>query len=120
MTNNQGVSKGEDNEILGGLFGSETRAKILKILILNSEKAYRLSELSKQTGMDISGVHREISNLVALDIVNTDKQTKNPEYAINTNHPLFSGLVELFKKADFLLEKYFLFEETPVGYPAVG
>ncbi len=101
----------EGIKILSGLLGSETRAKILKILILNRENSFRLSELSQQTGMDISGVHREISNLVSSGIINSNKETKNPEYKINANHLLFHGLLDLFTKAESLSKKYFLFEE---------
>jgi len=119
MTIDQESNKSEGDKILSGLLGSETRAKILKILILNKEKSFRLSELTKKTKMDISGVHREISNLVSLNILKANKQTKKPEYRINKNQALFNGLLELFKKADSLSKKYFLFEEMPAGYPAV-
>jgi phosphohistidine swiveling domain-containing protein len=120
MTINQDKSIDDGNKALSNLLGSETRAKILKILILNDKNSYRLSDLSKQTDMDISGVHREITNLIELNIINTKEKTKNPEYKINSNHVFFKGLLEIFKKADSLSKKYFLFEDMPVGYPAIG
>jgi len=120
MTISQDKQVSEGENLLGVLFGSETRAKILKLLVLSSPTAFRLSDLAKQTGMDISGVHRELSNLVALKIITSDSEYKNPEYKINANHLIFHGLLEIFKKTESLVKKYFIFEEMPVGYPQIG
>jgi len=118
MTNSQTTSEGD--KVLAGLLGSETRVRLLKMLILDSKKSFSLTELARQVEMDISGVHREITRLVSLEIVEVDKTGKGAVYKINRDHPLFSGLLELFKKADSLSQKYFLFEEMPVCYPAVA
>jgi len=110
----------EGDQILSGLLGSETRAKILKTLILNDKKSFRLIELSNQTGLDSGGIHREISNLVSLNLAEISRSPEGTTYNINKNHILFQGLLEIFKKSELLSKQYFLFEEMPIGYPLQG
>jgi len=108
-------SQKEDNgiKLVGSLFGSETRARILKILVLNPQASYNVSEIAKIAGLDAAGIHREISNLTELELVSV----KDLRYSINKNHVLFQGLNEIFKKADSLNSTYFMLEEIPNGYP---
>jgi len=110
MTNNQ-------TELISELFGSETRAKILKTLILNSENQYSTTELSKITELDSGGIHREISNLVLLNLVIANQPSGSPKYQINKNHVFFSGLTEIFKKSLIFSDFFFVLEEIPNGSP---
>ena len=110
----------EGEELLNSLFGSETRSKILKILLSSDQDSFRLSDIAKQTEMDISGVSREILNLSSLGIIENVEEGKNQEYKINKNHAFFNGLREIFQKTEGLSKKYFLWEEMPACYPSAA
>jgi phosphoenolpyruvate synthase/pyruvate phosphate dikinase len=120
MTINQKKRESSSVEGVDLLFGSKTRAKLLKVLLLNESISFSLSDLSKQIGMDVSGVFRELSNLLEIGIVLINTNEKNPSYKINSNHLFYLGLVEIFKETEKFSKKYFLFEDMPIACPAIA
>ena len=116
MTNSQ--DKGNLEGIYAGLFGSETRAEILKNLIEDSKTALSLTELSKKTGLDVAGIHREVSKLHEFRLI--VRSIDPNKYQINKEHPFYKGLLEIFKKSPLFSNCYFIFEEAPVMFPYIA
>lgn len=107
MTNSQ------TDQTLIGIFGSETRASLLRILVSNSSSSYNLTELAKLTKLDISGISREIANLIRLDLA----QETQGRYRINKNSAFIKGLEEIFRSSRI---EYFLLEDIPNGNPLLA
>lgn len=57
------------NNMLEQLFGSKTRTKLLKIFLLNTEKAFFIRELTRMIDTQINSVRRELDNLVHCGVV---------------------------------------------------
>ena len=49
--------------MLGKLFGSNARVKILKLFLLHPEKKFYIRELSRRLKLQVNSVRRELENL---------------------------------------------------------
>lgn len=98
---------------LGVLFGSETRAKLLKVLF-SAREPLNLTQLVSLASVDAGGAHRELAKLVKVGIVLKQGTSGVHTYQISTKNPFYPGLSELFQAGK---NPYFVFEEYPIGYP---
>jgi len=102
------------------LFGSKTRAKLIKIFLENPEKAFYVRELTRTTGSMINSVRRELKILEELGIVYVEQNLiqKNiaemnlPEglntkkfFKLNTQNVFHKELKDIFKKNHLVSEK---------------
>lgn len=55
--------------MLEQLFGSKTRLKLLKLFLLNPERAYFIRELTRIINTQINSVRRELQNLLQCNII---------------------------------------------------
>lgn len=103
--------------MLEHIFGSITRTKILGILFRNPKKSFFVRELTRETGMQLNAVRREIENLVRVGILlevagESAGKEANESDAL---HPKLgkksSDYVEKLKKYYALNQGFLLFHE---------
>ncbi|HUT21990.1 MAG TPA: hypothetical protein VMX18_01120 [Candidatus Bipolaricaulota bacterium] len=102
------------------LFGSKTRAKLIKLFIENPDKAFYVRELTRLTDSMINSIRRELKiledmNIVFVDRALIDKNIKDmnlPEglntkkfYKLNTDNVFHEELKMIFEKNDMVAEK---------------
>jgi len=85
---------------LGKILGSETKIKLLFILINNPQVSYMEKELAKESKSSSSEVNRQIPDLVSAGVITMQKIGKAKVYSINRKHFLFLSLQKLFISLD--------------------
>ncbi len=88
------------------LFGSKTRAKLLKLFFENPEKSYYVREMTRVIEEQINSVRRELLNLESIGIIKNETFDNKVYYSANGKHPFYRPLIEIFsKKIDTSREK---------------
>ena len=88
------------------LFGSKTRAKLLKLFFENPEKSYYVREMTRVIEEQINSVRRELLNLESIGIIKNETFDNKVYYSANGKHPYYRPLIEIFsKKIDTSREK---------------
>ncbi len=117
--------------MLSKLFGSRARVKILKLFLLHPEEKFYIRQLSRDLGLQINSVRRELENLEKFGLLisvasenNKEKNKKNnqeisvPEkkyYQVNTDFVLYEEIKALIVKAQILYEKDFVEKLKEIG-----
>jgi predicted nucleotidyltransferase/predicted transcriptional regulator with HTH domain len=78
--------------MLASLLGSETRARVLALMLAQPPRAYHLRELIRLTGSGASGVQREVDRLEALGLVESERTTGRRVLRIVDEHELLGPL----------------------------
>lgn len=86
--------------MLTRLFTSDSRVKILKVLLFSS-KSFHLRELARVAGVSPSYASEELANLAKAGIVSGEKRANLKIYAINEDCPFLPELRALFLKTDY-------------------
>ena len=88
------------------LFGSKTRAKLLKLFFESPEKSFYVREMTRVIDEQINSVRRELLNLESIGIIKNETFDNKVYYSANTKHPFCHPLNEIFtKKFDTTREK---------------
>ena len=102
------------------LFGSKTRARLIKLFLDNPEKAFYVRQLTRITGAMINSIRRELQILEELgiiyierDLIEENKKTHNlPEslntkkfFKLNKKNIFHNELQTIFKKNELVSEK---------------
>lgn len=88
------------------LFGSKTRAKLLKLFFENPEKSFYVREMTRVIDEQINSVRRELLNLESIGIIKNETFDNKVYYSANSKHPFARPLVDIFsKKIDTTREK---------------
>lgn len=96
----------ENSTPLERLFGSKTRAKLLKLFFENPEKSFYVREMTRVIDEQINSVRRELLNLESVGIIKNETFDNKVYYSANTKHPFTRPLNEIFtKKIDTTREK---------------
>ena len=96
----------ENSTPLEKLFGSKTRAKLLKLFYENSEKSFYVREITRVIEEQINSVRRELSNLESIGIIKNETYDNKVYYSANMKHPYAHAMVEIFsKKVDLRKDK---------------
>lgn len=90
---------------LGKILGSETKIKLLFVLINNPQVTYTEKELAKESISAISEVNRQIPHLVKAGIILMQRIGRTKTYSINQKHFLFSPLQKLFVDLNKIYKK---------------
>jgi len=77
------------------LFGSRTRASILRLLLLGEQRSYRLLELVRAVGTSTSSVQAELKRLEDLGLVRSHRTADARVISANDAHPFAAPLREL-------------------------
>lgn len=118
--------------MLEQLFGSRTRTKLLRLFLMNSDKAFFIRELTRLIDTQINSVRRELHNLLESGVIReaiktadvareplfsaakVDKQPKK-YFQINQEFLLYQELRSLFAKSPRLLQHAFEKELENLG-----
>ncbi len=88
------------------LFGSKTRAKLLRLFFENPEKSFYVREMTRVIDEQINSVRRELLNLESITIIKNETFDNKVYYSANNKHPFYRPLIEIFsKKIDTTREK---------------
>ena len=80
------------------LFGSKTRAKLLRLFFENPEKSFYVREMTRVIDEQINSVRRELINLESIGIIKNETFDNKIYYSANTKHPFTRPLSEIFSK----------------------
>jgi hypothetical protein len=96
----------ENNTPIEKLFGSKTRAKLLKLFFENPEKSFYVREMTRVIEEQINSVRRELLNLESIGIIKNKTFDNKVYYSANSKHPFYRPLIDIFaKKIDTAREK---------------
>ena len=80
------------------LFGSKTRAKLLKLFFENPEKSFYVREMTRVIDEQINSVRRELLNLESIGVIKNETFDNKVYYSANNKHPFCRPLVDIFSK----------------------
>lgn len=80
------------------LFGSKTRAKLLRLFFENPEKSFYVREMTRVIDEQINSVRRELLNLEGIGIIKNETFDNKIYYSANTKHPFTRPLSDIFSK----------------------
>ena len=96
----------ENNTPTEKLFGSKTRAKLLKLFFENPEKSFYVREMTRVIDEQINSVRRELLNLESVGVIKNETFDNKVYYSVNNKHPYAHAFIEIFsKKIDSTREK---------------
>ncbi len=90
--------------MLNALFGSETRAKILNLLLLDPDKKYALRQMAKEIGVSAPVLRKELSGLRDFGLAREDGEF----WGVDKDFIIFPELRALVAKAQVLSSQKFL------------
>ncbi len=93
---------------LDTLFGSRTRAKILRLLLTNPDKLYFVREISRKVAEHMNSVRRELTLLSTEGILLATGNGQKRFYQAASDYPLFDELKALVFKAEVMEERRLL------------
>ena len=88
------------------LFGSKTRAKLLRLFFENPEKSFYVREMTRVIDEQINSVRRELLNLESVGVIKNETFDNKVYYSANNKHPFYRPMIDIFsKKLDISREK---------------
>lgn len=90
------------------LFGSRTRAKVLRLLLTNPAKSYFVREIGRKIHEHVNSVRRELQLLQGIDIVSATGDGQKRYYRANVESGIFPELKALVFKGEVLEERRLL------------
>ncbi|MBQ6130325.1 transcriptional regulator [Candidatus Saccharibacteria bacterium] len=88
----------ESKTVVEKLFGSKTRAKLLKLFFESPDKSFYVREITRVIEEQIHSVRRELLNLESIGVVKNETYDNKVYYAADMKHPYAHALVEIFSK----------------------
>lgn len=88
----------ENNSPTEKLFGSKTRAKLLRLFFESPEKSFYVREMTRVIDEQINSVRRELLNLESIGIIKNETFDNKVYYSANNKHPFTRPLVDIFSK----------------------
>lgn len=84
--------------MLKNLFSSEARILLLNQFLMHSDKEFYLRELAGHFSLSPRQVNLELNNLASIGLLKKRISGNQHYYSINTLHPLFADLKNIFLK----------------------
>src|SRR6266850_6100058 len=94
--------------MLDQLFGSRTRAKVLRLLLTNPGKSYFVREIGRKIREHVNSVRRELHFLTHVGIATASGEGQKRFYQANVDHGLYRELKALIFKAQVMEERQLL------------
>jgi len=117
--------------MLGKLFGSNSRVKLLKLFLLHPEEKYYIRQISRNLKLQLNSVRRELENLEKFGLLDSfqakdmeddhnsnDSESSKHEkkyYKADKSFVLFDEIKNLIIKAQVLYEKDFIEKIKKIG-----
>lgn len=86
--------------MLGKLFTSKTRVKILTLFTMNPGKEMFVREISRATDENINAVRRELSNLEEIGLLMSEKKGNMKYYTVRKDFPIYEELKSIVLKTE--------------------
>lgn len=87
----------------------KVRIQVLRLLLRNADAEIHLRELTRQSGLSLGVVQREMANLHSVEIVSSRRDGNRQYFQANKKHPIYRELRGIFEKcsgaADVLMEE---------------
>jgi hypothetical protein len=87
------------DNLLKGLFTSNTRIKLLTLFLLNPDEEYFIRELTRKLEEQINSVRRELDNLKKLGLLKSKMKNRKKFYVVNKSFVIFNELKNIVVKA---------------------
>lgn len=84
--------------MLKNLFSSNTRIKLLQLLMFNAGSEYYLREIARKIKISPIYTSKELNNLLKADLVKKTTKGNLTIYSINEQNPILEDLKSIFKK----------------------
>ncbi|MEK7211641.1 MAG: hypothetical protein AAB731_03335 [Patescibacteria group bacterium] len=101
------------------LFGSKSRAKLLRLFLANDgeDGRFYVRELARKLGLQLNSVRRELFNLESIGMLISEgiSGEKRKFYRLNKDFVLYKELKMLFSKSEFFTENKFIKEIKESG-----
>lgn len=106
--------------MLEQLFGSKTRAQLLRLFVLQPEGSFFVRELTRKLDVQINAVRHELRNLEALGLLEVVEMpqkgaAQKKHYRLNRSSVLYPELRALLVKSRVLVEKDFVAKLKQAG-----
>ncbi len=85
--------------ILKALFSSQTRIKLLKTFLLNSEEEFFIRQLTRLLDEQINSIRRELDNLKKAGLIKSRVRNRKKYFHLNTSFLLVPELKSIFVKS---------------------
>jgi predicted nucleotidyltransferase len=82
----------KENRILERLFSSRVRVQLLAIFLLHPDASFHVRELSRQVDASYSAIWKELANLDALGLLESEVSAQRKIYRINPDFPILPEL----------------------------
>ena len=92
----------DDFEVLGRLFSSRVRTKLLKFFLTMPESGYFIRELERKIGEDAKNISRELNNLENIGFLKGEKRGIQKFYSTKPDFLFYSELKAVFLKSSGL------------------
>lgn len=86
--------------MLGRLFTSRTRSKIITLFMLKPQEEMYVREITKKIQENINSVRRELSNLENLGLLESQRKGNLKYYHVNLNFTLYPELYSMVMKTE--------------------
>ena len=84
--------------MLAQLLGSEARVKVLSLFLTHPDRDFYGREIGRLTGLLPRAVHRELTRLTSIGILQREERGNRVYVRINRRHPIFPELRAIFLK----------------------
>jgi len=101
------------NHSLKRLFVSRTRIKLLQIFYKSPLEYFYVRQLVRLAGEEINSVRRELSNLKAATLINSEARSNRLYYYTNPENPLYLELLTIVRQSTGLGQK--ISEDKSIG-----
>jgi DNA-binding MarR family transcriptional regulator len=88
-------TQSRNNQLLGRLFGSRTRIKLLILLLSNPERQYFVREITRRLNERINSIRRELSNFEKMGLVKSINRKRKRYYYVDTDFIIYRELRDL-------------------------
>jgi predicted transcriptional regulator len=101
--------------MLDTLFGSRTRAKLLRLFFANPKEPLYVREICRKLDEHLNAIRRELEHLADLDLVQEEVRDRKKYYSVNTDFVLYPELRALVLKTQVMFQRNFLEAVRSIG-----
>lgn len=87
-------------EILGQLFDSPVKVKLLKLFLRNPEESFGLKEVNKRIKSDVHACRRQMKKLENINLLSSRVKDKRKVYSVNSDFDFYNELRTLVLKSN--------------------
>lgn len=92
------------NDVLGVLFGSKFKVRIMRFFLLNPENEYSVAEIAKKNMIDKEEVRKELNGFEKIKFVSSKIRKRKKYYKVNKSFPFYLELEKLILRSNVFPE----------------